>query len=89
MIEKKRIYKFLIGLNKDLDEVRGRILGTKTLPRKVFSEVHREESRKEVMMGQQTGSQISPIDLESSALAFRGMPFNNRDNKQKKGQPWC
>ena len=32
IIEKKRVFKFLIGLNKDLDEVCGRILGTKPLP---------------------------------------------------------
>lgn len=32
IVEKKRVYKFLIGLNKHLDEVRGRILGTKPLP---------------------------------------------------------
>ena len=32
IIEQKRIYKFLIGLNKNLDEVRGRILGSKPLP---------------------------------------------------------
>ena len=31
IIERKRIYKFLIGLNKNLDEVRGRILGSKPL----------------------------------------------------------
>ena len=32
IVEKKRVFKFLMGLNKDLDEVRGRILGTKPLP---------------------------------------------------------
>ena len=53
IVEKKRLYKFLLGLNKNLDEVRGRILGTKPLPniQEAFSEVRREESRKKVMMG--------------------------------------
>ena len=32
IVETKRIFKFLMGLNKELDEVRGRILGTKPLP---------------------------------------------------------
>ncbi|GAV83491.1 UBN2_3 domain-containing protein, partial [Cephalotus follicularis] len=46
--EKERIYKFLLGLNKELDEVRGRILNIKPLPSvcEVFSEVRREETRR-------------------------------------------
>lgn len=50
IVEKKRIFKFLMGLNKNLDEMRGRVLGTKPLPsiREVFSEVRREESRKKM-----------------------------------------
>ncbi|GAV63817.1 UBN2_3 domain-containing protein, partial [Cephalotus follicularis] len=31
ILEKERIYKFLLGLNKELDEVRGRILSIKPL----------------------------------------------------------
>lgn len=87
IIERKRIYKFLIGLNKNLDEVRGRILGSKPLLniREAFSEVWREESRKKIMMG----SQDSVTNPESSALAVRGNPFNNNDHKPKKGRPWC
>lgn len=52
MIEKDIIYQFLLGLNKNLDEVRGRILGTKPLPsiREAFAEVRREESRRKVML---------------------------------------
>ncbi|KAK3037693.1 hypothetical protein RJ639_030637 [Escallonia herrerae] len=54
------------GLNKDLDEVRRRILGTKPLPslREASSEVRREESRKKIMIERQ-GIQNSD---ESSAL---------------------
>ena len=33
MVGKDRIYKFLLGLNRDLDEVHGRVLGTKPLPK--------------------------------------------------------
>ncbi|KAF5450286.1 hypothetical protein F2P56_030651 [Juglans regia] len=88
IIERKRIYKFLIGLNKNLDEVRGRILGSKPLPniREAFSEVRREESRKKIMMG----SQDSVTNPESSALVVRGNPSNNySDHRPKKGRPWC
>ncbi|KZV35236.1 hypothetical protein F511_09469 [Dorcoceras hygrometricum] len=31
IIEQRRLFKFLLGLNNDLDDVRGRILGTKPL----------------------------------------------------------
>ncbi|KAL9420097.1 hypothetical protein AB3S75_037804 [Citrus x aurantiifolia] len=51
-IERGRVFVFLAGLNKELDEVRGRILGKKPLPtiREVFSEVRREEARRQVML---------------------------------------
>ena len=41
MVNKERIYDFLLGLNKDLDEVRGCLLGSKPLPNieDIFSEV--------------------------------------------------
>ena len=53
ILEKERIYKFLLGLNRVLDEVHGRILSIKSLPnvREVVSEVRREETRRKVMLG--------------------------------------
>ena len=52
LVEQKRTIRFLLGLNKDLDEVRGRIMGIKPLPtiREAFAEVWREESREKLMM---------------------------------------
>lgn len=46
--ENDRVYMFLAGLDRSLDEVRGRILARRPLPsiREVFSEVRREEARK-------------------------------------------
>src|ERR1051325_4825973 len=84
LIERDRIYNFLLGINKDLDEVRGRVLGTKPLPklREVLSEVRREESRRKVMLG---NSVTVPI-VESSALAARG---NQSRPPQRKNRPWC
>ena len=65
-IEKERVFDFLVGLNKDLDEVRGRILGRDPLPstREVFAEVRREESRRQVMLGRESTLPIA----ETSAL---------------------
>lgn len=46
-----KVYMFLAGLNKNLDEIRGRILGRKPLPslREVFSKVRREEGWRKVI----------------------------------------
>ncbi|KAL6347351.1 hypothetical protein AAG906_016827 [Vitis piasezkii] len=66
IVEGKRVFKFLLGLNKNLDEIRGRIMGVKPLPslREAFSEVRREESRKNLMMGSHQQLNMA----ESSAL---------------------
>jgi len=79
-----RIYKFLLGLNKDLDEVRGRILGFKPLPkiREVFSKVRREESKSKLLLG----TSISVPSIESLTMAARG---NQPRPPQKKNHPWC
>ncbi|RVX11576.1 Copia protein [Vitis vinifera] len=68
IVEQKRLFKFFLGLNRELDDVRGRIMGIKPLPslREAFSEVRREESRKKVMMGSK--EQPAPT-LDASALA--------------------
>ena len=87
IVEQKRLFKFLLGLNRELDDVRGRIMGTKTLPnlREAFSEVRREESRKKVMMG----SKEQPASmLDASALAVRSSN-NNGGDRQKRERPWC
>ncbi|RVW79569.1 Retrovirus-related Pol polyprotein from transposon RE1 [Vitis vinifera] len=70
IIEKERVFKFLLRLDKSLDEVRGRILGTKPLPtiREAFSEVRREESRKKLMMGTRPFSNVQ----EGSTLISQG-----------------
>lgn len=50
--ETDRVYMFLARINKDLDEVRGCILGRKPLQsiREVFLEVQREKVRRCVML---------------------------------------
>ncbi|KZV57135.1 hypothetical protein F511_43873 [Dorcoceras hygrometricum] len=71
IVEKKRVNKFLFGLNKNLDEVRGSIQGMKQQIslQEAFAEVRREESRKKVMLGTPT----SDSHIENSALAVRAV----------------
>ncbi|KAG6515200.1 hypothetical protein ZIOFF_025585 [Zingiber officinale] len=69
-VEGSRIFKFLAGLNVEFDEVRGRIIGRRPLPSlgEVFSEVRREESRRNVMLGKKGPTTI----IEGSALTSTG-----------------
>ncbi|KAG6507002.1 hypothetical protein ZIOFF_032337 [Zingiber officinale] len=85
-IERGRVFVFLAGLNKELDEVRGRIRGRKPLPplREVFSEVRRDEARRYVML---KNIPESKPEMEGSALAVRGAEFEG--NRQGKQRPWC
>ena len=50
--ENERVYLFLTGLNQEFDELRSRILGKNPLPtlRETFSEIRREETRRNVML---------------------------------------
>ena len=77
IVEKKKSYKFLIGLNKNLDRAQGRILGTKPLPSiwEAFSKFRREESKMKIML------KIDFLNLETSTLTTQG---NQQQNKQKK-----
>ncbi|XP_024019292.1 uncharacterized protein LOC112090970 [Morus notabilis] len=65
-VEDSHTFKFLAGLNVEFDEVRGRIIGRPPLPSigEVFSEVRREETRRNVMLGKK-----GPGIAEGSALA--------------------
>lgn len=59
----------MLGLNKNLDEVRGRVLGTEPLPSicKIFVEVRREESNRKIMLS----GEIDGMATERSALVAR------------------
>ena len=84
IVEQKRTIRFLLGLNKDLDEVKGRVMGIKPFPtiREAFAEVRREESRTKLMLSE---ANITPA-LEGSALFTHNSSQNNRAGK---GRPWC
>ncbi|XP_075514618.1 uncharacterized protein LOC142549521 [Primulina tabacum] len=85
--ENDRVYMFLAGMNQNLDEVKGRILGRKPLPsiREVFSEIRQEESRKKVMHSQAENN-IGPVS-DNSALVSRDS--DSTPNTDKKKKPWC
>ncbi|GAV56479.1 hypothetical protein CFOL_v3_00021, partial [Cephalotus follicularis] len=95
--EKERLYEFLVGLNHELDEVRGRVLGYRPLPSidDAFAEVRTEASRRRVMLGEKKDSPtISDGDkpIETMALAVKNtfVLFNGEQkNSQKSGRPWC
>lgn len=76
MVEKEKVFDFLHGLNLDLDEVRGKLLGTKSFPsiREVFTEVRREESFKKVMFSGSGHSNNEAHSPASTLNSFHGKP---------------
>ncbi|XP_073030656.1 uncharacterized protein [Primulina eburnea] len=72
LLAKERTYDFLTGLHPSLDDARGRILSFKPLPSldTIFSEVRREEQRKQIMLGEATIPVATNHD--ASAKAARG-----------------
>ncbi|RYE26320.1 MAG: hypothetical protein EOP45_04015 [Sphingobacteriaceae bacterium] len=88
LVEKGRVFKFLVGLNADLDEVRGRILGRDPLPstREVFSEVRREETRRQVMLGSGK-NEAAPTHSETSAMVSSKPNYNNNNNNNNNRNP--
>ena len=74
-MENERVFEFLAGLNRELDDVRSRVLSRWSLPsiREVFSKVQREESRRKVMLREHLTSVP-----EALALVIRG-PYPGSD----------
>ena len=84
------VFVFLSGLNKDLNEVRGRILWKKPLPslREVFSEVRRDDARRSIMMNLE--SPRARIEFDSFSLVTKGFDQEREKRNSKKGdRPWC
>ncbi|KAH9735881.1 protein kinase domain-containing protein [Citrus sinensis] len=76
------------GLNPDLDEVCGRLLGMKHFPtlQESFAEVRREESMKRVMMN--PSSQDTP-SLEARGSALVANKQNDGHVSQSRDKIWC
>lgn len=68
-VENELVYEFLVVLNCELDEVKGIILGQRSLPstRKAFSKVRRDETRRKIMLK----SDDSDIVMEPFAMGSR------------------
>ncbi|KAK8348830.1 hypothetical protein V6Z12_A06G105100 [Gossypium hirsutum] len=96
-LNKERLYEFLAGLNCDLDEVRGRILGRTTLPTigEAFAEVRREEKRSLIMVGDTR--ELKPLTIaghrpsENSTLISRGSQSQRFKDEidSNSNRPWC
>ncbi|XP_038886270.1 uncharacterized protein LOC120076493 [Benincasa hispida] len=96
------LFKFLLGLNKELDEVHGRILAIKPLPniKEIFAKV-REESRKKLMLGVTASSKSEGSALLAQNLGNevhtnthdnhynRNQNYTGNENRQQKPRPWC
>ncbi|KAI5413617.1 hypothetical protein KIW84_057969 [Lathyrus oleraceus] len=77
------VFMFLARLNKDLDGVRGRVLGKIPLPtlRETFAEIRREDGRQGTMIGK------TPRNSEYAGLA---MATRNLDKGKRLDKvPWC
>ncbi|KAJ1390059.1 hypothetical protein SESBI_37775 [Sesbania bispinosa] len=87
IVEEGRIFQFLAGLNEELDEVRGRIIGRATLPSlgEVFAEVRREETHRNVMMGK---TKVDPTPLETNALVVEAVAFKSSKSGPKAPRPF-
>lgn len=90
VVEKKRIFVFLNGLDKNLDDVRGRILALKPLPpiREVFALVRLEEIRKKVMLKDLISPPIM-LAAKGSALSTQASNSQASEGHGCGWRPWC
>ena len=79
----------MAGLNVEFDEVRGRIIGKQSLPSmgEVFSEVRREESRRNVMLGKKGPRVVQGSTLEV-ASSFKTSTYQRRTREKTSEKPW-
>ncbi|KAG8488956.1 hypothetical protein CXB51_016958 [Gossypium anomalum] len=93
----KILWQELDMTNRDLEEVRGRILGRTTLPTigEAFAEVRREEKQRLIMLGDTR--ELKPLTIaghrpsENSALISRGPQSQRFKDGIDSGsnRPWC
>ena len=93
-LEKERVYDFLVGLNQDLDEVRGRVLSRDPFPTidEAFAEVHREENHRKVMLSKERLPSAPPIEGSAWMTRNNSQPGkNNNDSRtSRRGERmWC
>ena len=78
MVEISRIFKFLVGLNVEFDEVRGKIIGRQPFLSlgEVFSILCHEKSRRNVMLGKKLSGRVENSALLGTATAASCNPNN-------------
>lgn len=93
MVDANRVFKFLIGLNVEFDEVRGRIIGRNPLLSlsEAFSKVWCEESRRLVMLGKKNNganglseNMTLVVDANTSGRHIPG-----QRKVEEKPRVWC
>ena len=91
--ENDRVYMFLAGVNRRLDEAKGRILRRRPLPsiREVFSEIRLEESRKKVMnsRGEVHAEEDSSALVSRNANQGKNQNGSNQTGGDQKKKQWC
>ena len=85
MVESSQIFKFLVGLNVEFDEVRGRIIGWQPLPSlgEVFSEVRCEASQRNVMLKKNLSGPVENSTLLGTTATASRNPNNQRHPDDK------
>lgn len=77
------VFEFLVGLNQDINDVRGRVLSRQPLStmREVFSKVRHKEQHQGMMMVDGTGSVVTRDDI-GSAVTRDGSGFMTRGDHE-------
>lgn len=90
-LEKERVVDFLAGLNRNLDEVWGRLVARDPFPltEEAFAEVQCEEAHWKVVLTKDTLE--SPLMQEGSALvSTKSHPHGHHHADQRANKrPWC
>ena len=88
--ESSWIFKILVGLNVEFDEVWGKIIGQQPFPSlgKLFSEVRHEESRRNVMLGKKFSGPVEKSALLGTATTATHN-HNNQCRPNDKPRVWC
>ncbi|KZV22300.1 hypothetical protein F511_17902 [Dorcoceras hygrometricum] len=91
-IERERVFDFLAGLNRELDDVRGRIVARDPFPSTddAFSEVRREELRRKVMLPDSSSSEVSALASIQNPVSEPSALASAKNSGQRQGRrPWC
>ena len=86
-LEKEQVYDFLVGLNRDRDEVWGRVLSRVPFPTidEAFAEVRREVNHQKFMLSE--GLSSAPL-IEGSALMTRNNSQPGKNSNDSRTSCW-